>query len=138
VKRFLWGRCELHDAGRDEWRASVFLPLRSCGALCSDEVEEVLGGYPLLQVGYRQNVEPEGILFESFPEGAEFRSPLDLEFLYPSRATVISDASRLAASQYMLDGRFVPRGVATSEGFYGGGPDSFCACMSTGGSVISL
>ncbi len=35
------------------------------------------------------------------------------------------DASRLAASQYLLDGRFVPLGIATPEGFYGGGPYSY-------------
>ena len=129
VKRSMWGRCELHEAGRGAWRASVFLPLRSCGAFSGDELEEVLGGYPILQVGYRQYVEPEGVLFEGFPKGAVFRSPLDHEFLHPSRATVMPDASRLSASQYLLDGRFVPWGVTTSERFYGGGPYSFGACM---------
>jgi len=53
VNRSLWGRCELHDVGRGEWRASVFFPLRSCGAFRGDELEEVLGEYPILQVGYR-------------------------------------------------------------------------------------
>ncbi len=77
VKRPLWGRCELHDAGCGEWRASVVLPLRPCGALGGAELEEVLGGYPILQVGYRRYVEPEGKLFEGFPEGEVFRSPLD-------------------------------------------------------------
>ena len=65
------------------------------------------------------------MLFEGFPEGAMFRSILDQEFLYPSRGTVMPGASRLAASQYVLDGRFVPWGIATPEGFYGGGPYSF-------------
>ena len=39
---------------------------------------------------------------------AVFPSPLDQEFLYTSRATVMFDASRLAASQYLLDGRLSP------------------------------
>ena len=38
------------------------------------------------------------------------------EFFYPSRATVMSDASRIAASQYLLDGRFVPWDVAARRG----------------------
>ena len=58
-------------------------------------------------------------MFEGFPEGAVFRGPLNQEFFYPSRATVMSDACRLAASQYLLDGRFVPGGIATPEGFDG-------------------
>ncbi len=53
----LRGRCELHDAGRGEWRASVDLPLRSLAAFIGNEVEEVLGGNPVLQAGYRQYVE---------------------------------------------------------------------------------
>ena len=40
-------------------------------------------------------------------------APFNQEFLYPSRATVMSDASRLAASQYLLDGRFVPGDITT-------------------------
>ena len=48
VKRSLWGWCELHDAGCGEWWASVVMPLLSCGAFSGDELEEVLGGYPIL------------------------------------------------------------------------------------------
>ena len=77
------------------------MPLLSRGALSGDELEEVLGGYPILQVGYRRYVEPEGVLFEGFPEGALFRSPLDEELLYPCRTTVVLDASRLVACQYL-------------------------------------
>ena len=90
-------------------------------------------GYPIIQVGYRRYVEPEGVMFEGFPEGAVFRSPLEQKFLYTSRATVMLDASRLAASQYLLDGRFVPWGVAATEEFFGGGPYSFGARLPTRG-----
>ena len=51
------GRCELHDAGRGEWRASVDLPMLSLSAFIGNEVEEVFGGEPVLQAGYRQYVE---------------------------------------------------------------------------------
>ncbi len=51
------GRCELHDAGRGEWRVSVVLPLRSHAAYIGNEVEEVLGRDPVLQAGYLQYVE---------------------------------------------------------------------------------
>ena len=50
----------------------------------------------------------------------------------------MSDASRLAASQYLLHGRFVLWGIATLKGFYGGGPYSFGASLSTRGSSFSL
>ncbi len=53
----LRGQCELHDARRGEWQASVVLPLRSPVAFIGNEVEEVLGRDPVLQAGYRQNVE---------------------------------------------------------------------------------
>ena len=69
------------------------------------------------------------MLFDGFSEGAMFQSPLDQEFFYPCRATVMFDASQLAASLLLLDGRFVPWGIATPEGFYGGGPYSFGACL---------
>jgi hypothetical protein len=121
VERSLKGRCELHDAWRGEWRASVVLSIRSCGAFSGDESEEVMCEKPVLQAGYRHYVKSYGILFEGFPEGPMFRSPLDQEFIYPSRATVMFDASRLVASQYLLDARFVPWGIATPTGFYGGG-----------------
>ena len=55
-------------------------------------------------------------MFEGFLEVAVFRAPLDQEFFYPSRATVVSDPSRFTTSQYLLDGRFVPGGIATPEG----------------------
>jgi hypothetical protein len=77
------------------------MPLLSCGAFSCDELEEVLGGYPILHVGYRRFAEPEGVLFDGTPEGALFRSPLDQEFLYPGLGTVVLDASRLAACQYL-------------------------------------
>jgi hypothetical protein len=77
-------------------------------------------------------------MFEGFPEDDVFRSPLDHEFLYPGRATVVLDAPWLAASQYSLDGRFVPWGVAAPEGFYGGGPYSFGTRLPTGGICFSL
>jgi hypothetical protein len=53
----LRGRCELHDAWRVEWRASVVLPLRSPAAFIGNEVAEVMGRDPVLQAGYRQYVE---------------------------------------------------------------------------------
>ncbi len=53
----LRGRCELHDAGRSEWRASVVLLMRSLASFIGNEVEEVLGRDPVLQAGYRQYVE---------------------------------------------------------------------------------
>ena len=37
----------------------------------------------------------------------------------------MSDASRLAASQYLLDGRFVPGGIAAPKRFDSGEPYSF-------------
>ena len=48
------------------------------------------------------------------------------------------DASRLVAIQYLLNGRFVPWGIASPEGFYGGGPYSFGACLPTRGPCFSL
>ncbi len=53
----LTGRCELHDTGRGEWRASVDFPLLSLSAFVGNEVEEISGGNPVLQAGYRQYVE---------------------------------------------------------------------------------
>ena len=50
----------------------------------------------------------------------------------------MSDASRLAASQYLLDGRFVPGSIATPEGFDGSGPYSFGAGLSGRGPCLSL
>jgi hypothetical protein len=76
-------------------------------------------------------------LFKGLPEGAMFRAPLNQEFFYPSRATVMSDASRFAASQYLLDERFVPGGIAASEGFDGSGPFSFGAGLSARGLCFS-
>jgi hypothetical protein len=73
------------------------MPLLSCGAFSGDESEEVLPKYPILQVSYRRYVEPEGVMFEGFPESALLRSPVDQEFLFPGRATVVLDASRLDA-----------------------------------------
>jgi hypothetical protein len=124
------GRRELNDAVRGERRASVSSPLSG------NESEEVLDGNRVFQVGYRHYVEPHVILFEGFPEGAMFRAPLDQEFLYPSRTTTMSDASRLVASQYLLDGRFVPGGIATQEGIDGCGPSAFGACMLVEGSCF--
>ena len=72
-------------------------------------------------------------MFKGFLEGAVFRAPLNLEFFYPSRATVMSDASRFVTSQYLLDERFVPGGVASPKGFDSGGPYSFGAGMSARG-----
>ena len=57
VEWSLRGRCELQDAGRGEWWASVVLPLRSRGAFNSNEMEEVLSGDPVLHAGYRHYVE---------------------------------------------------------------------------------
>jgi hypothetical protein len=57
VEWSLRGRCKLHDAGRGEWRAVVDLALLSLAAFIGNEVEEVLGGDPVLQAGYRQYVE---------------------------------------------------------------------------------
>ena len=48
------------------------------------------------------------------------------------------DASRLDASQYLLDGHIVPGGIATPEGFDGSGPYSFGACLSTRGLAFPL
>ncbi len=50
----------------------------------------------------------------------------------------MSDSSRFVASQYLLDGRFVPEGIATPEGFDGGGPHSFGAGLSARGICFSL
>ena len=50
----------------------------------------------------------------------------------------MSDAPRFAASQYLLDGRFVPGGIATLEGFDGSGPYSFGAGLSARGLCFSL
>ena len=57
VEWSLRGRCELHDAGRGEWRASVVLSMRSLAAFIGNEVEEVLGRDPVLQAGYCRYVE---------------------------------------------------------------------------------
>ncbi len=50
----------------------------------------------------------------------------------------MSDPSWFAASQYLLDGRFVPGGIATPEGFDGGGSHSFGAGLSARGLCFSL
>ena len=42
------GRCELHNARRGEWRASVVLPLHSLAAFIGNVVEEVMGRDPVL------------------------------------------------------------------------------------------
>jgi hypothetical protein len=88
----------------------VVLPPLPGGAFGGDESEEVLGGDRVLSGGYRYYVEPLFILLEGFPEGAVFRAPLDQEFFYPSRATVVADAYLLATGQNIEDGRFLPRG----------------------------
>ena len=49
----------------------------------------------------------------------------------------MSEAPWFAASQDLLDGRFVPGGIATPEGFDGGGPYSFGAGMSAKGPCFS-
>jgi hypothetical protein len=128
----------LHDAGRGEWRASEVSPLRACGAFSGNEWEEVLGGNRVVEIGYRHYVEPKVGLLKGFPEGAVFRAPLNQEFFYPSRATVMSDASRFVASQYLLYGRFVPGGIATPKGFDGSRPYLFGAGMSARGLCFSL
>ena len=38
VKRSLWGRCELHNAGCGERWASVVLPMRPCGVFGGEEL----------------------------------------------------------------------------------------------------
>jgi hypothetical protein len=40
----------------------------------------------------------------------------------------MADASRLATGQSFLDGSFVPGGIATPEGFDGGGQPTFGGC----------
>jgi hypothetical protein len=50
----------------------------------------------------------------------------------------MTDVSRLVASQYLLDGRFVPGGIASPKGFDGCGPYAFGACMSARGACVSL
>ncbi len=49
----------------------------------------------------------------------------------------MSDASRFADNQYLLDGRFVPGGIASPEGFDGSGPYSFGAGLSARGLCFS-
>ena len=49
----------------------------------------------------------------------------------------MSDVSRLGASQYVLDARFVPGGIATPEGFDFCGPVAFGPCMAAGGPCFS-
>jgi len=129
----LRGRCELHDACCGERRASEVSPLCACGAFSGDEWEEVRGGNRVVQSGYRHYVEPYIVVFKGFPEGTVFRAPLNQKFFYPSRATVMPDASRFAASQYLLYGRFVPGGIANPEGFDGSIQYSFGAGLSTRG-----
>ena len=75
-------------------------------------------------------------MFEGFPEGAMFRTPLHQEFLHPSRTTAVSDASWLAASQDLLDRSFVPEGIATPKGFDGCAPYAFGAFLSARGSCF--
>jgi hypothetical protein len=50
----------------------------------------------------------------------------------------MSDAFRLAASQYLMYGRFVPGGIATPEGFDGSRPHSCRAGMSARGLCFFL
>jgi hypothetical protein len=113
VKGSLGGQRELDDAVRGErWTSegsSVFLS----GALSGNEGEQVLREKRALKVDYRLNVDTKVIVFKGIPEGAMFRAPLDQDFFYPSRSETVSDASRLASSQYLFDGSFVPRGIAT-------------------------
>ena len=49
----------------------------------------------------------------------------------------MSDASRFAASQYLLYGRILPGGIATPEGFDGSRPYSFGAGLPAGGLCFS-
>ena len=97
-------------------------------ALSGNEGEEFLREDRALKASNRLNVEPKVILFEDIPEGAMFRAPLDPEFFYPSGSATMSDASRLASSQYLLDEGFVSGSIATSEGFSGRGPLAFVGC----------
>ena len=66
-----------------------------------------------------------------------FRAPLDQEFLHPGRAAAVSDASRLGASQYVMNARFVSGGIATPEGFDGCDPAAFGACLAAEGPCLS-
>ena len=50
----------------------------------------------------------------------------------------MSDVARLAASQHLLDGRFVLGGITTFEGFDGCGPSAFGARLSARGPCVSL
>ena len=59
------------------------------------------------------HVEAKVVLFEGFPEGAVFGSPLHKVFFYPRFVASVADTFRLASGQDALDGGFVPRGVAT-------------------------
>ncbi len=138
MKWSLGGRCESHDAVRGERRAAVGPSLCPSGAFGGDESLEVLSGDRVIWTDYRHYVEPQVILFEGFPKGAMFRAPLDQEFLHPSRATTVSDASWLAVSQYLLDGRFLPGGIATPEGLDGCGLTAFGACLSAEGPCSSF
>ena len=100
------------------------------GALSGNEGEQVLRGSHALKAGYRHNIEPHVVLFEGIPEGTIFWAPLDQEFFYPSRSAAMADVARLASGQYLLDGSFFPRGIATPEGFVGGGLPMFGGCSS--------
>ena len=95
-------------------------------------------GNRVLKARYRLNVEPKVILFEDVPEGTMFQAPLDQEFFYPSRLPAMSDASRLATSQYPLDGSFDSGGIATPKGFDGGDPPAFGGCSPAWGLRFSL
>ena len=67
-----------------------------------------------------------------------FWAPLDQEFLYPGRSAAVADASRFASGQYLLDGIVIPRGIATPEGFDGGGPPTLGGCSSARGPRFSI
>ncbi len=138
MKWSLRRRCELHNAVRGERRAAVGPSLCPSGALSGDEGLEVLGGNLVVKAGYRHYVEPYVMLFEGFPEVAMFWAPLDQEFFHPSRATAMTDASWFSARHYLLNGRFIPGGIVTPEGFNGCGPPTFGACLSAGGPCSSF
>ncbi len=79
----------------------------------------------VLKVGYRLDVETHVVLFEGFPESAEFRAPLYQELFYPRLLASMADASWLASGQDSLDDSFVPRGIPTPKGIDCDGSSTF-------------
>ncbi len=113
MERALWGGRELYYAVRRERWTLEGSSLCPSGPLLGNKKELVPRQCRVIKTGYRLNVEAKVVFFKGFPEGAVFGSPLYKVFFYPRLVASVVDMSRLTSDQDLLDGGFVPRGIAT-------------------------